>query len=170
MNNPKPNLFKGEQNAIEELAKRKDIIITNSDKGSAVVIMEVEKYINEANRQLSYKCNYKKLQEDPMQKYSNLVNNLKNWLADWNLSTDKPQGFHPRYIKKKKKTGRPVINSINCHASEISRFVDHHLQRLAREIPLYIKDTNDFINEINNFAVPPNSSHYVFLITKGLLS
>ena len=101
MNNPKPKLFKGEQNAIEELAKRKDIIITNSDKGSAVVIMEVEKYINEANRQLSYKCNYKKLQEDPVQKYSNLVNNLKNWLADWNLSTDKPQGFHPRYIKKK---------------------------------------------------------------------
>ena len=40
MTNPKPNLSKGEQKAMEELAKRKDIIITNADKGSAVVIMD----------------------------------------------------------------------------------------------------------------------------------
>ena len=33
MKNPKPNLSKGEQKAMEELAKRKDIIITNVDKG-----------------------------------------------------------------------------------------------------------------------------------------
>ena len=58
MKNPKPNLSKGEQKAMEELAKRKDIIITNADKGGAVVIMDVEKYINEANRQLSDKSSY----------------------------------------------------------------------------------------------------------------
>ena len=40
---------------MEELTKRKDIIITNADKGGAVVIMDVEKYINEANHQLSDK-------------------------------------------------------------------------------------------------------------------
>ena len=38
-----------------------------------------------------------------------------------------------------------------------SRFVDHHLQPLVREIPSYIKDTNDFINKIDIFPVPPNS-------------
>ena len=59
MKNPKPNLSKGEQKTMEELAKRKDIIITNADKGGAVVIMDVEKYINEANHQLSNKPNYK---------------------------------------------------------------------------------------------------------------
>ena len=53
--NPKPNLSKGEQKAMEELTKRKDIVITNADKGGAVVIMDVEKYINEANHQLSDK-------------------------------------------------------------------------------------------------------------------
>ena len=59
-----------------------------------------------------------------------------------------------------------MINSINCHTSEISRFVDHHLQPLVREIPSYIKDTNDFINKIDNFAVPPNS----FLVTMDVKS
>ena len=59
---------------MEELAKRKDVIITNADKCGAVVIMDVEKYINEANCQLSDKRNYKKLQEDPTLQHSNLVN------------------------------------------------------------------------------------------------
>ena len=59
-----------------------------------------------------------------------------------------------------------MVNSINCHTSEISRFVDHHLQPLVREIPSYIKDTNDFINKIDNFAVPPNS----FLVTMDVKS
>ena len=49
MKNPKPNLSKGEQQAMEELAKRKNIIITNADKVGAVVITDVENYINEAN-------------------------------------------------------------------------------------------------------------------------
>ena len=54
---PKPNLSKGEQKIIEELAKRKDIIISNADKGGTVVIMDVEKYIKEGNGQLSNKRN-----------------------------------------------------------------------------------------------------------------
>ena len=50
-----------------------------------------------------------------------------------------------------------MINSINCHTSEISRFVDHYLQPLVKAILSYIKDTNDFINKIDNLAVTPNS-------------
>ena len=57
MKNPKPILSRGKQKAIEELAKRKNIVITNADKGGAVVIMDVEKYIKEANHQLSDKRN-----------------------------------------------------------------------------------------------------------------
>ena len=78
---------------MEELAKRKYIIITNADKGSAILIMDVEKYINEANHQLSDKHNYKKVKEDPKLQHSNLVNDtidrfkkkiyfLKTWLLD----------------------------------------------------------------------------------------
>ena len=70
MKNPKANLSKGEQKATEELAKRKDVIITNAGKGGAVVIMDVEKYIKEANRQLSDKRNYKTFQEDPTLQHS----------------------------------------------------------------------------------------------------
>ena len=60
-------------------------------------------------------------------------------------------------MHKENNTGRPVTNSINCRTSEISRFVDHHLKPLVREIPSYIKDANDFIKKINNFPIPTNS-------------
>ena len=67
MKNAKPSLSKGEQREIEELAKRKDIIINNADKGGVLLIIDVEKYINEANRQLSEERNNKTLQEEPAQ-------------------------------------------------------------------------------------------------------
>ena len=86
---PKPNLSIGEQKAMEEIAKRKDIIITNADKSGAVVIMNVEKYINEANRQLSDKRNYKTLQKDPTLQHSNLVNGTIERFKKENLLSKK---------------------------------------------------------------------------------
>ena len=140
--------------------------------------MDVEKYINEANRQLSDKHNYKKLQEDPMLQHSNLVNDTIDRFKKENLLSKKlADGLKsvnpktPKFdislkIHKENNPGRPVINSINCHTSEISCFVDHHLQPLVREIPSYIKDTYDFIHKIDNFAVPPNS----FLVAMNVMS
>ena len=50
---------------MKHLAKRKDIIITTTDKGGAVVISDTENHIKDANRQLSNKNNYNTLQTDP---------------------------------------------------------------------------------------------------------
>ena len=110
--------------------------------------MDVEKYINEANCQLSDKRNYKNLQEDPTLQHSNLVNDiidrfkkenlLSKKLADGlkSINSKRPQFYISPKIHKESNPGRPVINSINCHTLiEISRFVDHHLQPLVREIP-----------------------------------
>ena len=110
-----------------------------------------------------------KLEEDPTLQHGNLVsdtrdifkkeNLLSKKLADGlkSVSSNPPKFYISPKIHKENNLGRPVINSINCHTSEISLFVDHHLQPLVREIPSYIKDTNDFINKIDNFAVPPDS-------------
>ena len=108
--------------------------------------MDVENYINKANRQLSQKRYCKTLQDDRYNTVSWLMTQsaglkkktyfLKNWLRDRNSSIQEPLifTFH-RKIHKENNPGRPVINSVNCHISEISVFVDHHLQHLVREIP-----------------------------------
>ena len=56
------------------MADRNDIIITKADKGGAVVIIDVDDYVKEAEHQLSNKAVYKKLQYDPTQRHTRLVN------------------------------------------------------------------------------------------------
>jgi hypothetical protein len=50
---------------IQELKERDDIVIKPADKGSAVVVMDIVDYIEEANRQLTDERIYKKLDSDP---------------------------------------------------------------------------------------------------------
>ena len=52
----KKNLTYKEHTAMEELAKRIDLIITNADKVGVVVIMDTDSYIKEVNRKLSDKA------------------------------------------------------------------------------------------------------------------
>ena len=48
---------------MQELQSRKDIVITDADKGGAVV--NVEDYVKEAERRLNNKENYRRINYDP---------------------------------------------------------------------------------------------------------
>ena len=52
------NLSKDENLPLKDLSKQDDIIITNADKGHAVVIMDGNDYIREAKCQLNDSKNY----------------------------------------------------------------------------------------------------------------
>ena len=71
--NNKSNLSKEEKQALLDLQERDDIIITNADKGGAVVIQDVKEYIKEGNRQLNNSDFYKRLTKT-------LPIHIKNWL------------------------------------------------------------------------------------------
>ena len=70
----KSNLTYKEYAAMEELAKRKDLIIINADKGGAVVIMDTDSYIKEANHLLYDKASFKQLTQDPTLQHKRMVN------------------------------------------------------------------------------------------------
>ena len=70
----KSNLTYKEHVAMEELAKRKDLIIINADKGGGVVIMDTDSYIKEASWQLSDKTSYKQITQDPTLQHNRMVN------------------------------------------------------------------------------------------------
>ena len=158
---PKNNLTDTDKNAIEYFSKRKDLVITKADKGGATVILDVKDYIAKANEQLQDNSFYQKPNVDPTTKHSDIVNSaiesfrkqelLSNSTAS-KLTVDEvrtPQ-FHifPK-VHKTSIPGRPVVSSVECHTSKISKFVDHCLQPHAKSLPSYVKDTSDFINRIN---------------------
>jgi hypothetical protein len=57
---------------IQELKERDDIVIKPADKGSAVVMDNVE-YLEEANTQLTDERFYKKLDSDPTEEFSTKI-------------------------------------------------------------------------------------------------
>ena len=62
---PKNNLTKNEIEALKDPRIRNNIIITQADKAGAVVIIDLDYYINEANPQLNKKEFYKEIPNDP---------------------------------------------------------------------------------------------------------
>ena len=137
---------------MEELAKKKYLIITNADKGEAAVIMDTDSDISEANRQLSDNASYKKLAQDVTLQYNRMVNQTIERIKNEKLlpqeTADGLKATNPKKTKfyispkihKPNNPGRPVINSIECHTLEILRLADHHLQPVVKQIPSYIKD------------------------------
>ena len=149
---PYNNKTKNERTSMKELSEREDIIITKADKVGAVVIMDVKDYIKEAEQQLDNTKNYRKLQEDPTTTNMELVNDaierfkkqkLINEKVAEGLKRNDPKTskFYLRpKIHKEGNPGRPVVSSVNCHTTNISKYVDYPLQPIAKEIPSHVKD------------------------------
>ena len=156
------NLTKKEELALEGLKNRTDLVICKADKGGAVVLMEVGDYITEAERQLTDRSFYKKVQENPTSLHAALVNNAIDQLKNRHLleakMAEKLKASHPRTprfyllpkIHKANNPGRPVVSSISCHTEKISQFVDHHLQPLSRSLNSYIQDTTHFLQKLRS--------------------
>ena len=76
------NLNYKERQALAELQKASNIIIKPADKGSAVVIQNLEDYINEGVRQLSNHNFYVETKDDLTPLHNELITNLINYLEN----------------------------------------------------------------------------------------
>ena len=175
---PKDNLSKDERNALHSLQTRDDIIITNADKGGAVVIWGIEDYLKEAYKQLGDSKFYKKFDHDPTDNHKATVIrvlqelNSKGILSKeltYQLTPDKvrtPTFYLLPKIHKQGNPGRPVISSLDCHTSNISAFIANVLQPEVEKLDSYVKDTTDFINKIKGKTIPAGA----FLVTLDVKS
>nr|XP_049575237.1 uncharacterized protein LOC125968206 [Syngnathus scovelli] len=165
-----PNLTKGEKMALEELSSAENLVIKPADKGSAVVIMDRQKYVQEAHRQLRNSEYYLSIQTpiypitekkvhgilDQMRKERNITK--KQLLYFKGTSPARPRYFYllPK-IHKDPATwpwpyvmppGRPIVSDCGSESYGSAELLDHHLNPLSVIHPSYIKDTNDFIQKV----------------------
>ena len=123
--------------------------------------MDVDDYIKEANRQLNDKEFYRQLSNDPTATYAERIHKAVDKFQSEGLLTDKvakglkihnPKtskfNLNPK-VHKKNNPGRPVIDSVNCHSSMISKYVDFHLQPEVCKLKSYVKDSTDTINKLS---------------------
>ena len=67
-------------------------------------------------------------------------------------------------IHKINNPGRPVVSSIGCHKTNVSRFVDHHLQPIVKNIPSYVQDSHDCLNKIDTAKNIPANCQLVTMV------
>ena len=138
------NISREEQKALENLRNYDDIIKKQAEKGSAVVILDRDKYVAEAMRQLNDTEVYFSLRDDPtvdmIRKVNERVEKLHNdgYISQSTLqylmvTNDATAGRFYLLPKTHKKNcpGRPVISGCNTPTEKISAFVDSQLKRLV---------------------------------------
>ena len=90
----KNNISIRERKALEDLANNDDIVIKKVDKGSSIVIMDKEYYINKVNECVFDKSTYKKLSKN---KDSTVMNRVKNLMNKYKTCFDE-KGKEFKYV------------------------------------------------------------------------
>ena len=138
--------------AIKTLKNRTDIIMINADKGGAVPILDLNDYINNANKQLNDPSRYKELIYDPTLTHANTINDtIEAFKIKQKIPTSIADGLKSIYSKTPQLRLPPKIHKPEhpgSHSSKISEYVDYHLQPEVLKTKSYIKDTNDFLNHL----------------------
>lgn len=162
----RPNLSIKEKESLEKLACRHEIVIKPADKGGAIVIMNRDDYIKEADRQLSDTSFYKILQSDPTFEYKEIVKeNLEALLEAKEIDKTTVRSLIPlspiagRFyllpkIHKAHVPGRPIVSGIGTVTENISLYVDNLINKIPPNFPSYIRDTNHFLSEILDLEIP----------------
>jgi len=169
------NLSQAERASIEELFNNNDIIIQKADKGCAIVIMNLTDYIEEAEEQLQ--SFYKKVDENLTMAHHNLIGRTVANMLEVDEISEKCYNYLvakgtrtslfyllPKIHKNKfPPPGRPILSANDSPTEKISALVDHFLRPLVPSIKSYVKDTNHFLNIIQDLGTLPENALLVTL-------
>lgn len=181
------NFSKDQYQTLLMLKNKKDIILSKSDKGGAIVISKREHYINEGLRQLNSN-HYREIDQPDLQ---TITQEFRTYFLDLHKRGEidgttteflcGPRGKNPRLgrlfllpkIHKLNKDTianlqnrtttisqlppcRPIISQCNAVTERISQFIDYFLLPIVKRQNSYIRDSGDFINQIENLH--PNAN------------
>ena len=144
------------------LAKNKDIIITNADKGNITVAITKSDYTDKMETLLKDKSTYKILKRDPTSKFQQKNNELVEKLhreeaitlrEKYNLTQRAalaPRIYGLPKIHKTNMPLRPICSSINSPSYSLCKYVIKILNNLTKESRYNVKDAIEFKNKINN--------------------
>ena len=162
------NLTRSEYCAIKQLRENHAIVIKPADKGGAIVVMNKEDYIAEANRQLDNSEYYTKISQDPTTPFKRELKKLIKSLPDDELNSQllasllsdpQPGVFYllPK-IHKPNNLGRPIISNTLTLTEPISHYVETQLKPYAQAARSYIQDTTHLLQKLSDIGHMPENT------------
>ena len=176
------NLTPAECEALRYFKSASHLVIKPADKGSAVVVMNLDNYLSEGFRQLQDPNFYTEVPTDLSESHmSNVISvvsemcsngeiseRCKQYLCDFKYRTARfymlpkiHKGVYPP-------PGRPIISGNNCPTEKISQFVDHFLKPVAQKGKSVLKDTTHFLQILQDVGSVPPGCLLVSLDVTGL--
>jgi hypothetical protein len=162
---------------VKELKDIQDIVIKKADKGSNIVVMDKEAYINEGLRQLNDTKFYVRLNNPMFQETALEIESLLLTLKKKKFINEKQRCFlTPKNPRRRKfyllpkihkeiskwpspfmPSGRPIISDCGSETYEVSGYIDHFLQPIAQNHFSFLKNSNDFVSLIKNSPIKDES-------------
>ena len=178
------NLFKEEWTTIRSLADDRSVVIKRSENGSCVVVWDRNVYVFEAKKKLSVyrdvsnsKNILHKLSEARDKMFISLrkkgvitEKQIKYFTYEYKKATNFSKLYFLYKILKRlfEVPGRPVISNCGTPTDKWSEFFDHHLKKVTKKGWSYVKESGDFIKEINNLVSIPENAILVTADMVGL--
>ena len=173
---PTYNLSRVQHQTLHSLKNDSKIVILLADKNLGPVIMERETYIKRVlSNHLLDKNTYEQL-TDNMAKHklnelqeqltyifenpsANVQNSLSNMEQKYSAKSLHHEHRIPTFyglvkIHKQPWTLRPVVSCCGSLLATISTWIDFHLQKIRHKLPAFIKDSNEFQNELIKVQIP----------------
>ena len=168
-------------NAKKFLTQNPNLIISRSDKGGIVVIMNKQEYDNKMQELLNDESMYKQLNKDMTNIYENKSNDyLQNLLVTGiiDINTYKhhktKNSLPPRIyglikIHKPDKQMRPVVSCINAPSYQLSKLISELIRSSFPSSKFAVKNSIDLKSKLLNINIP---IHYelISLDVKALFS
>lgn len=175
----KQNLSDRERRAVKELQSNDKLIIKPADKGNAIVLMDIDDYIWEGNRQLNVKDHYRPLAEpiypqtmleireilEEMCEKKIISGKQKDYLLG--SGTPRPRRFYllPKIHKDpvtwsspyKIPPGRPIVSDCDSESYYTAEYIEHFLGPISQRHSSYLKDTYDFIEKTKDLRIPTDA-------------
>ncbi|KAL5468990.1 hypothetical protein EMCRGX_G030153 [Ephydatia muelleri] len=159
------NLPRNGMSIIKKLSKEHDVIINTADKGSSIVLLDREKYVEAGRKHLDDKQTYTRLTADITDTIKKTITIKLGKLCEMNLLSKShykfclPPADHRTSLMyfliklhKNPHAYRPICSCVNTVTSNISRFLDHWLKQAVRLLPSYISDSTHFIKTIEDIT------------------
>ncbi len=161
------NLSIRQHQALGNLSRNRDLVIKKADKGSTIVVLNKQDYVDKGLVHLSDQETYRELDSDTTKEVAESVVStvramyqdgvIDKTTAEYLLPPSQVRTQEMYFLTKLHKTPyseRPIVSGCNGPTEKVSAYMDHWLQPLARSLPSYIKDSKAFINIIESTPLP----------------
>ena len=170
----KLNISKDEKDAYSEFLHNKDLIITPANKGSGIVVVNRNDYIESLQKEVSCIDSYQETVSDQTEDIQKRVKRVVNQMhKEGIISSELRQYLIPRYVQAGKLKGnlklhkpnapfRTIVDSKDTPTEKLVEGAEKELNDFVEPSPSFIRDTLDFIRKLKEIKEPLSDNSLLF--------